>query len=47
MTKAEFFLVFNIAWNRAMTPANIKAGFKQTGIWPPDIEADARVRNPI
>ena len=22
-----------------MTPANIKAGFKRTGIWPPDIEA--------
>ena len=39
ITKAEFFPVFNIAWNRAMTPANIKAGFKQTGIWPPDIEA--------
>ena len=28
ITKAEFFPVFNIAWNRAMTPANIKAGFK-------------------
>ena len=39
ITKAEFFPVFNIAWNRAMTPANIKAGFKRTGIWPPDIEA--------
>ena len=39
ITKTEFFPVFNIAWNRAMTPANIKAGFKQTGIWPPDIEA--------
>ena len=39
ITKAEFFPVFNIAWNRARTPANINAGFKQTGILPPDIEA--------
>ena len=39
ITKQEFFPVFNTAWNRAMTPANIKAGFKRTGIWPPDIEA--------
>ena len=39
ITKQEFFPVFNTAWNRAMTAGNIKAGFKQTGIWPPDIEA--------
>ena len=38
ITKQEFFPVFNIAWNRAMTPANIKAGFKRSGIWPPDME---------
>ena len=28
--------VFNIAWAKAMTPENIKAGFKRTGIWPPN-----------
>ena len=39
ITKAEFFPVFNLAWNRSMTADNIKAGFKQTGIWPPDSEA--------
>ena len=38
ITKPEFFPVFNIAWNRAMTPANIKAGFKRSGIWPPDMD---------
>ena len=30
--KDEFFLVFNLAWNKAMTQANIQAGFKRTGI---------------
>ena len=34
ITKQEFFSVFNVAWEKAMTPANIKAGFKRTGIWP-------------
>ena len=34
ITKSEFFSVFNIAWEKAMTPSNIKAGFKRTGIWP-------------
>ena len=38
ITKQEFFPVFNIAWNKAMTPANIMAGFKRSGIWPPDME---------
>ena len=28
ITKAEFFPVFNLAWNWSMTPENIKAGFK-------------------
>ena len=32
ITKAEFFSVFNVAWEKAMSPANIKAGFKRTGI---------------
>ena len=35
ITKQEFFPVFNIAWNRAMTPANIKAGFKRSGVLAP------------
>ena len=39
ITKAEFFPVFNLAWNRSMTADNIKAGFKWTGIWPPDSDA--------
>ena len=39
ITKAEFFPVFNLTWNRSMTAENIKAGFKQTGIWPQDSEA--------
>ena len=39
ITKAEFFPVFNLAWNRSMTAENIKAGFKRTGIWPPDSDA--------
>ena len=37
--KAEFFPVFNLAWNRSMTAENIKAGFKQTRIWPTDSDA--------
>ena len=28
ITKCEFFLVFNIAWEKAMTPSNIKAGLR-------------------
>ena len=39
ITKAEFFPVFNMAWNRSMTADNIKAGFKRTGIWPPNSDA--------
>ena len=39
ITKAEFFPVFNLAWNRSMIAENIKAGFNRTGIWPPDSEA--------
>ena len=34
ITKQEFVSVFNVAWEKAMTPANMNAGFKQTGIWP-------------
>ena len=38
ITKAEFFPVFNLVRNKAMTPENIKAGFKRTGIWPPNTD---------
>ena len=37
--KEEYFSVFNIAWARAMTSKNIMAGFKCTGIWPPNRQA--------
>ena len=30
----EFFSVFNVAWEKAMIPTNVWAGFKRTGIWP-------------
>ena len=39
ITKAEFFPVFNLAWNRSMTADNIKAGFKRTGIWQANSDA--------
>lgn len=31
---SEFFEVFNPAWKSSMSEANIKAGFKRTGIYP-------------
>ena len=34
----EYMSVFNVAWVKAMTPQNIQAGFKRTGIWPPNPE---------
>ena len=37
--KDEFFPVFNMAWNKSMTKENIQAGFKRTGIWPPNLHA--------
>ena len=37
MRKDEYFSVFNIAWHRSFTVANIVAGFKRTGVWPVDI----------
>ena len=39
ITKGEFFQVFNVAWERAMTPKAIKAGYKRTGIWPVNRQA--------
>ena len=32
--KSEFFSVFTVAWEKAMTSKNIKAGYRKTGIWP-------------
>ena len=32
--KLAFFSVFNVAWEKAMTSKNIKAGYRRTGIWP-------------
>ena len=34
MPKMDFFQVFWPAWKKAMTVANIQAGFRQTGIYP-------------
>ena len=31
ITKAEFFPVFNLAWNRSMTADNIKAALSELG----------------
>ena len=36
LKKDEYNALFNVSWVKAMTPQNIKAGFKRTGIWPPD-----------
>ena len=36
MPKSDFFYVFWPAWHCAMTVANIQAGFRQTGIYPPN-----------
>ena len=34
LPKSAFFGVFQSAWERAMTPDNIHAGFQVTGIYP-------------
>ena len=34
LPKMDFFQVFWPAWKKAMTVANIQAGFRQTGIYP-------------
>ena len=39
ITKGEFFQVFNVSWERAMTSKAIKAGYKRTGIWPVNRQA--------
>ena len=33
-SKMEFFEVFISAWKKSMTPQNIRAGFRETGICP-------------
>ena len=39
ITKPEFNSVFNVAWFKAMTPHNIRCGFRNTGLWPISREA--------
>ena len=39
ITKSKFLQVFNVAWDKSMTPKAIKAGFKHTGIWPVNRQA--------
>ena len=34
LKKEDFFIVFNVAWEKAMTKKNIIAGFKRSGLWP-------------
>ena len=34
LKKEDFFTVFNVAWEKAMTKKNIIAGFKRSGLWP-------------
>jgi hypothetical protein len=36
MSKVQFFLPFTKTWREAMTPTNILAGWKKTGLWPID-----------
>ena len=39
LSKAEFFNVFSPAWVKAITVNQIKAGFRNTGVWPVDRKA--------
>jgi hypothetical protein len=39
ITKLEFFIAFKAVYNRTMTPENVQAGFKGTGLVPFDPEA--------
>ena len=34
LKKEDFFTIFNVAWEKAMTNKNIIAGFKRSGLWP-------------
>ena len=36
LEKDEYNALFNVSWVKAITAQNIQAGFKRTGIWPPD-----------
>ena len=36
LAKSSFFIPFVNAWRKAMTPANIQAAFRKTGVWPLD-----------
>jgi hypothetical protein len=51
ITKTEFFMAFRAAYNKTMTPKNIKAGFRGAGLVPFDPQAvisrlDVRLRTP-
>lgn len=35
MTKKDFWRVFRVAWEKAMSKDNILSGFSKAGIWPP------------
>ena len=39
LSKAEFFCVFSPAWVKAITVNQVKAGFRNTGVWPVDRKA--------
>ena len=45
LSKAEFFDVFSPAWLKAITVNAIRAGFRNTGVWPIDRQAisDAKI----
>ena len=34
LKKEDFFIVFNVAWEKAITKKNIITGFKRSGLWP-------------
>ena len=36
LKKEDFFSVFNVAWEKSMTKKNIVAGFRRSGLWPPN-----------
>jgi hypothetical protein len=51
ITKIEFFIAFQAAYNKTMTPKNIKAGFRGAGLVPFDPQAvisklDVKLRTP-
>ena len=39
LSKAEFFEVFDFAWDNSMTLEHIQSGFRKTGVWPPNMSS--------